>query len=136
MKTIRPTNEELKAAREILRRDYEADVEGIADDVAAHMKGGNGDQPGIEYLEETIDGCDRVLESLLSQEGIASSSRSDAIEEEGIGGEPNWMQVMYFALRADVLAELGDRGVDINADPGEELEESEEESAQNSADKS
>jgi hypothetical protein len=128
--------ERLRAAREVMREDYEGDVGVIADDVAGEaQRMVNDDERDrdklIEYLDQSVDGSGRVIYTLQAQEGLASSQNQDAyFEETGESlDEPNWMKLMYHALHADVIAELEDRGIDMNR-PFDGLHAEEAETAQ------
>lgn len=121
----RPTEAELKSAREVLRADYLVDVETIAEDVeneAKRMakKGETGTYSRdrlLGFLEQSVDGSSRVINTLEAQEGLTSSDNDGAYWEEN--GEPldeaNWMRLMYYALRSDVIDDLRrNRDLDIN----------------------
>jgi hypothetical protein len=118
---LKSPDERLKLGREIMREDYEGDIGVIADGVEAEAKRmvekDERDRGALErFLTESVDGSSRVLNSLEAQEGLASSSHSDAYfdESEEPLDEPNWMALMYAALHADVIEELEGRGIEMD----------------------
>ena len=112
-------------AHERLRADYYADVRGLAEQVGAWWEG----EPGadrealIEYIDESVDGHGRVIYTAQAMDCLRYSDNDGlGIEELGVDGFDwkdgiPWSQLAYFAFRADVIAQLGAEGLDVN-DPG------------------
>ena len=124
--TLDERAEAVKHASHILTLDYLDDVEAIAADLVDHWR--QNDYDGCDgwqqWLDETIDGHQRVIYTWQARCGLLVSDNADAQEnengEEGVGPEVK----MYYALRADVLAYVRDR-LDIDLDTPEDEDETE-----------
>ena len=112
------------SARDEMRREYYADIEGIAKDIKDEYDRGQIDdrEALMDYIHETVDGCDRVIYTHSAQECLLVSENDNAgIEALGADGFDwkdgiPWSQLAYFAVEADVFAELERMGLDVNAD--------------------
>ena len=97
-------------------RAYRETVTGFVDDLKRAVRDGEiDDRDGaIEYLEQSIDGCQDVIYTARAQEVLRHSRNDDAyfndfgsegaITRDGI----EWSKLAYCALLADVQEELGD----------------------------
>jgi len=124
------------AALSFLRADYYEDVSGYADDIEREAreraKAGETDLREwlLEYIHETVDGCQRVIYTGLAIETLLFSSNDSAYADdfgtEGMvkDGAVNYSALAYCAVERDVIEELERRGLDVNADDlGIEVEE-------------
>lgn len=109
------TEEDCKAALDILRRDYYQDVRGIGDELKDQVKSREiTDRDTFEtYLHQAVDGSARVIYTLQAQIGLLCSDNEDAyLERFGDlpveAGTINWSAMMFEALEQDVLAYIGD----------------------------
>lgn len=96
----------LKAARELLRADYETDVKSIADDAKGDIRRGIITNPEEleRFVTESCDGSSRMLNT-ASQREILVYTSSD-IEEDSVHMDLPY--AAFCAFRDDVYAELGD----------------------------
>lgn len=127
----------VREALDVIEADYRGDVDGICKDVIDEIKAKNIEDRGalIEYIEESIDGCSRVIYTQEAQAGLLASHNDSAAIDEGMVDPSrwksgvDWSQLMYWALRQDVIEHLDRLGVDVDSEwPfGLELEEKEEE---------
>ncbi len=120
-------------ATSAITRDYYEDVKGVGDDIIRAIKDGEieNEEDADRYLHETIDGTQRVIYTWQARLGLLASSNADAYFEEGLGelvctDSVPYEQLMYWALRADVLEYLGREDIDI-FDPETYEEEEDEE---------
>ena len=124
----RITSEQVNAAQGVLRADYYQDVRDIAESVIEEWNAGNidGRDELIEYIDQTVDGCQRVIYTGQAMDALRYSDNDDAVIEslgvEGFdwsSGVP-WSQLAYFAVEQDVFEMLDSIGLDPNdpAEPG------------------
>lgn len=119
-------------ATSAITKDYYADVRGVGDDIIRAIKDGEITDPDSAdtYLHETIDGTRRVIYTWQARLGLLASENADAYFDEGLSdldcseGIP-YEQLMYWAMRADVLEYLDREGVDLQSDETYEQEEHE-----------
>ena len=104
----------VKAAVDIINRDYWDDVRGVTDDLVARVKDGEiKDRDGLqEALHEAIDGTQRVIYTWQARLGLLATNNLDAWEESF--GEPpdSPEKQMFAAMEADVQAQLDADDVD------------------------
>lgn len=128
-------NRDVNAIRDLghdfLRRDYNNDVRDLAESIKGELDeriadGEEGEALRewlIEHIDETIDGCARVIYTGKAQEALLFSSNDGAYADEfGPEGMVEgdcimWSRLAYAAVRADVLEQLESDGVDVN-NPG------------------
>lgn len=110
----------LRAARELLKADYEADVKLIADDVRDRVKSGELDtREGIErFVHESCDGSGRMSNSQAQHEILVFTSNRDAAEE-GV----DLTHAAFCAFEADVYDDLGDIDELLAAEDGDDDDE-------------
>ena len=103
-----PTDSEVSAAFGVLVRDYANDVQGIVDELRRQARAGECDEDDFfERLDETVDGHQRVIYTHQARIGMCCTDNPEAFEDE-TGEWPSTVeQAMYYALRADVLAKVG-----------------------------
>jgi hypothetical protein len=113
----RLTEEQIaQRANGIARREYEATIRGIVEDLTRAIKDKEvTDRDGaMDWLHETIDGHHDVIYTYAAME-VCRQSKNDqayfdqfgsegAMDESGI----QWSRLAYCALEADVLEEIGD----------------------------
>ena len=113
------TDEDVKAAINILTMDYYNDVRDVAQDLAQRMKDGEVDEFSVA-LHEAVDGTQRVIYTFQAQLGVILSDNTDAyFEEFGEEGACSkdgiaWERLCFVAMQQDVIKELDVRGVDVN----------------------
>lgn len=113
------TDEDVKAAINILTHDYNNDVRGVAQDLAQRMKDGEVDEFS-DALHEAVDGTQRVIYTFQAKLGVILSDNSDRyFEEFGEEGACSkdgiaWERLCFVAMEQDVVEELEARGVDVN----------------------
>lgn len=124
-KTIPATRD---AALAFLRSDYIDDVDGIAADIEREARERAKDgEPHLrewlmDYIHETVDGCQRVIYTGLAIEALLFSDNDSAFVDdfgsEGVvkDGAVNYSALAYCAVERDVIAELERRGIDVNDD--------------------
>lgn len=120
-------------SRDQMRDEYRADVRDMAAQVIEWWKSEpDADRDAlIEYIDESIDGCGRVIYTASAQECLLVSENDNAgIEELGAGGFDwsggiPWSQLAYFAFRADVIDRLSSEGLDVNNPEHEQPDEDE-----------
>lgn len=112
----------LSRGRDLLRRDYYADVHGVADDFKRAAKAGEfKDAEGAdEWLHQTVDGSQRVMFTHLAQEALVVSDNEDAYADD-FGeeilvkdGQINWPALAFCAFKADVLERLSADGIELS----------------------
>jgi len=105
-----PTDNEVNAALRVLQRDYQDDVQGIVDEMRRQVRDGECDEDDFfERLDEQIDGHQRVIYTAKARVGLCCTDNPDAYQDETGELAPESVEVaMYYALRADVTAILGD----------------------------
>lgn len=108
-------DEKLDAARSVLRADYWQDVIGVRDELARLIERGDiaDADDATQWLDETVDGHQRVIYTGQAIECLLFSDNEDAhYDEMGTGPDfgdgAQWSQLAYFAFRADIMAEIGD----------------------------
>lgn len=112
----------------IIRGDYNDDVHDAAVSIQDELLGRLKEQECgedlrewlTEHIDETIDGCARVIYTRSAQLGVIFSDHDGAYFEE-FGSEGaveddsiNWSKLCYAAMRADVIDELERMDVDVN----------------------
>lgn len=113
------TDEDVKAAINILTMDYNNDVRSVAQDLAQRMKDGEVDEFS-DALHEAVDGTQRVIYTFQAKLGVILSDNSDRyFEEFGEEGACSkdgiaWERLCFVAMEQDVVEELEARGVDVN----------------------
>jgi len=130
----------VKDAVSVIRQDYYSDVEAVADDIIEEagkqfeddVRGEELREWFLQYLHETIDSQGRVMYTQAAQLGLVVSDNDGAyLEEYGAEGAVqdgvlNWSALMFAAMDADVVEQLGYKDFDVN-DPESFFEEEEEE---------
>ena len=110
--------------RSELQREYYADIKSIAEGIKEEYDRGEIDDRDslLENIHQTVDGCARVIYTGRAQEALLVSRNDnagiDALGADGFDwsdGIP-WSALAYFAVEADVIEELSDMGLDVNAD--------------------
>lgn len=124
-------------AFQIIRRDYYSDVKDLGDQLIAQAKAGEIDD-FEDALHEMVDGTQRVIYTRQAVLGVAASDNSDAFEDERVEldwdtGIP-WSQIMFFALRADILQYLDGQGFEPGDPDSWEEDEDEDEDEDEEAD--
>ena len=108
------------AATSILRADYYGDVRDLANSLVEEIvKGEIDDRSSFDdRLHEEVDGHPRVFVTWQARLGLLSSDNEDAADDEG--QEATTLEArMFYALRADVLGEIGSRaslGENVNGE--------------------
>jgi hypothetical protein len=112
----RPTEDQVELAERTLRADYRHDVRDIVNDIRDAIKDGEvADENQLtEWIDQAVDGHERVIYTGQSLDtlrwtrdrdvGIAEWGLEPFVSNDGI----NWAALTYWALRADVVYELGD----------------------------
>lgn len=124
----------VNSARAVLTRDYKNDVSSLVESIASAIDSGDvaaGDGDAlIEYIDQTIDGTQRVIYTQEAKEGLIlgtdnEDAYSDDFGEEGIvqGGSINWSALMYAAMRQDVYSAMERKGINLQ-DPQPRISES------------
>lgn len=106
----------VEQAERVLRSKYWDDVRSMADDARQAVKDGEvDDAEGLEnWLNESIDGCGRVIYTAQAMDGLRWSDNDSAYFDEGLYQEETfrdgipWSTLMFCALLADVRENLGD----------------------------
>jgi hypothetical protein len=133
-------------ALDLLRRDYIADVDGVADELIEEMLSDSitDEETLDERRSEHVDGTQRVMFTIQAKAGLLVSSNDGAGLEEGLIDTSEWAKngiewskLMYAALEADVRGELDRREQTVQnrtetEDPLERFCEWEEEDASRS----
>src|SRR5580692_64057 len=111
-KPARVTEEDVKAALDVLRQDYWQDIRRTGDDILKALK--DGEITTIdefnERLDQDIDSSSRVIYTIENQLTLICSDESDAyvesFGEEGLvtDGGINWPALAFSAFKADVKA--------------------------------
>jgi hypothetical protein len=112
------TNEQritVAQAEGVLRAEYWDDVRGMAEDARQAVKDGDvNDTEELEnWLNESIDGCGRVIYTAQAMDGLRWSNHDEACFDEGLCCEDDfrdgipWSKLMFCALLADVRDTLG-----------------------------
>lgn len=114
-----PTDSEVNDALAVLRRDYYADVRGLADafrEAKAYAKMHGKSFDPSDALHEIVDGSQRVIYTYQAKIGLLCTDNADAYEEE-TGEPPSSVETaMFMALRRDVEESLGDDYSEIEED--------------------
>jgi hypothetical protein len=117
--------EAVSLATELLRADYYADVSGMAHDALSAIKLGNvtNSDDLTQWIDESIDGCSRVIYTWQAKCGLLASDNEDAYDDEmgEASGTPEMR--MYWAMRADVREELERLGIQADWDGPESEDE-------------
>lgn len=123
--------EEVDQARDLICADYYKDVGSLADALATQWRAGefDGDRDNfMRVIDETVEGAHRVIYTAESILGLYASDNDDAyFDETGEktldckSGMP-WMQLIYYAMRVDVIKRLDYLDIDVNVDPPREGE--------------
>lgn len=121
-----PTDDEITVDRAygIIQRAYYDDVKGLASSIKEYYDRGeiSDREHLIERIDETVDGCARVIYTRSAQEALFISRNDNAgIEALGADGFDwkdgiPWSGLAYFAVHADVIEALEEMGLDVNAD--------------------
>lgn len=107
-----------------MQRQYYADIRSIAEGIKEEYDRGDiaDRETLLENIHETVDGCERVIYTGQAQEALLVS-RNDTAGIDSLGSEGfdwkdgiPWSQLAYFAVEADVIEELQDLDLDVNAD--------------------
>lgn len=124
----------VQEAEGVLDRDYQEDVNGVADSLQEAIRDGEvtSSERLQDRLHEEVDGTQRVIYTHQAMLGVVASRNREAAWEEGMAesldfsdGIP-WSQICYFAMQRDVVEELERRDIDVN-DPVPEEDEDENE---------
>jgi hypothetical protein len=118
-------------AVQVIRRDYYKDVMGVADDVIEFMtdtSNGLKDRDDVtRYLEETIDGHERVIYTFKARLGMLVTDNDEAYESEHGEAAPSVESAMFMAMLQDVREAISGRGYDLDSEyPGGETSQCEE----------
>jgi hypothetical protein len=128
MADSRVTDSMREDAHRALRRDYWNDVCGLAknilEEARTRYKAGETDlrEWAIEYVDECVDGHERVIYTGQAIETVLYSDNDGAyVEDFGADGlvedgQINWSKLAWAALRRDVTEQLSAEGLDLNAD--------------------
>ncbi len=104
----------VRAAIDILNRDYWDDVRGVTSDLIRQIKDGEitSESDLYERLDEDVDNTQRIIYTFQAKCGLLSTNNEDAYEDE-IGEKPPSIEAqMSMAMRADVRAQLEAKDVD------------------------
>lgn len=131
------SDDQIEAARSVLRADYWNDVRNVVDDVksAIERRDLTTEDEVTECIDIACDGTQRVIYTGQAIECILFTNNDEAYEEYGdldsLGATSTgdlYSKLAYFAFRADVSDELGDvealleeAAPDYCEDCGEEL---------------
>ena len=113
------TEEDCRAAINILSQDYASDCLGVAKDLARQMKEGEVDDFS-DALHQAVDGTQRVIYTFQAKLAVILSDNGDAyfddFGEEGAveNGAIAWERLAFVAMEKDVVKELEVRDVDVN----------------------
>lgn len=125
----------VKEAQQAIKADYYDDVRGIAKDVADELEKGKfrNAEELMEYLEQSVDGSQRVIYTQQAKLGLLASDNEDAAFDEGFEIDASegipYEKLMYFAMVKDVIEDLASEfEIDV-ADPFEDDEDEDEEEA-------
>jgi hypothetical protein len=122
MPTKDPTESEVNDALAVLRRDYYADVRGLADafrEAKAYAKEHGESFEPSDALHEIVDGSQRVIYTVQARVGLLCSDNEDAYEDEMGEPAPTIEAAMFMALRRDVEETLGDDYSEIETESEE-----------------
>lgn len=113
------TEEDCRAAVNILSQDYASDCLGVAKDLARQMKDGEVDD-FQDALHQAVEGTQRTIYTFQAKLAVILSDNGDAyfdefgeegaVEKSGI----QWERLAFVAMQQDVLKELDVRGIDVN----------------------
>lgn len=119
----RETGEEknLERGRELIRRDYYADVHAVAEDFKRAAKAGEfTDTDGAdEWLHQTVDDSQRVIYTHKAKEALLVSDNEDAYADD-FGddlvqdGQIRWSVLAFCAFQADILERLRADGIELS----------------------
>lgn len=106
------TEDDVKAAVDVISAQYYQDVRECAADFVKEFKAGDfRDRDDFETkLHEYVDGSQRVIYTYWAKLGLLVSNNADAAEEEAMeipGGSQGESVKMFYAYRADILAMIG-----------------------------
>ncbi len=113
-------------ATRVLQKDYQEDVDSVANDLADSWRKGeyDGDRDSFyTAIDEAVESTRHVIYTLQAQLGLAASGNDGAMFDET--GEDTidckngveWSKLMFWAMRADVMEELNRLDIDVNEDP-------------------
>jgi serine/threonine protein kinase HipA of HipAB toxin-antitoxin module len=99
----------------IIRRDYFDNVQRVADDLRSRMESDEITTRDdlYEALTESIDSHQRVIYTFQAKLGMLVTDNAEAMEDE-TGETGTIEQQMFFAMQADVRAQLERDGFDLN----------------------
>lgn len=103
-------NEVIQAGERASRVDYWRDVRGVVEDVRQAVASGEleDEDAADQYIWEAVDGHSRVIYTHEAKRGLAASDNEDAHEEETGEQTADVSVRMFWAMRRDVMDELGD----------------------------
>lgn len=104
------TEEDVKAAVDVIRREYYQEVRQYGDDLLEMVKSGeiSDDQALTERLEQDVDSSARVIYTFQSKLGLLVSDNDEAYEQEFGEPPPDDARQMYAAMIADIRDYMGD----------------------------
>ncbi len=104
-------------ATQVIEKDYQADVDNVASELAARIEEGEV-RDVSDALHEAVGGTQRVIYNHEALAGLLASRNDRAIEEAvadaGEGEVPEWSTMMYHTMRQDVVERLEQMGYDLN----------------------
>jgi hypothetical protein len=108
-----PTETEVNDALAVLRRDYYADVRGLADAWREARDWHRANRPcepfdANEALANVVEGSQRVIYTYQARIGLLCTDNADAYEEATGEKPPSPEVAIFYALEADVNELLGD----------------------------
>ncbi len=107
------TDEDVKAAVDVISAEYWQDVRGCAEDfVEQFHKGEFRDRDDFEtQLHQYVDGSQRVIYTYWARLGLLATNNADAYEEatgEVPTGDSSGISTqMFYAFKADIEAQIG-----------------------------
>lgn len=128
-KRKRPSERDLNAAMEVIRRDYMCDVNDLAEEALDQIVDGRVTSPEefTDWLHETVDGARRVVITFQAKLGLLATDNAEAYEEDFGEAPAGVEQAMYAALQRDVFEVLDTNDVDPGDEDTYEPEEEDEE---------
>lgn len=115
------TDDDVRAAVNILTMDYYNDCRSVAKDLAERMKSGEIDPDEYQdAVHEAIEGTQRIIYTFQAKCGLLVSDNADAYSEEFgeegmvVDGNIAWERLAFVAMQQDVYKELDVRGVNVN----------------------
>lgn len=116
----REAGERVDSAERELRREYQLEIDAIAERIAIDLRSGESDD-AADAIHEAVDGHSWVIYTHSNFKVLLNSSNHDACTDEmgeapqDNGGALNWAALALYAMSADVRERLSN----LDTEPGE-----------------